>query len=425
MNYVDLRKFVTDGNLNDKIKITICNDNVTDEIKRYASLLDEAYKLYGDGDYHYISSPGRSEIGGNHTDHQHGHVVCAALNIDNLCVVKARNDMIATFYDPSFKEIKVDLNNLDIVPEEKNTSESLIRGIAARCKELGYKIQGFDAICDSRVLVGSGISSSACFEVMVVEIFNALFNEDKINPVLRAQISQYAENVYYMKPSGLLDQLAISVGGFTAIDFKDNENPKIESYDFSFDSNGYELVLVDVKGDHADLSHEYAAVPNEIKDVDHYFGVEFLADLDPKKFYDNIKEVRETIKNDRAITRSIHFYNEDRRAKEEALAIKNKNMDELLKLMNESGRSSFMYLQNVYPASLPSNQPVSVALALTDNFLKGEGAFRVHGGGFGGTIQVIVKKEKLEEYKTYMSAVFDSDALQVVRVRRTGTELII
>jgi len=425
MNYTDLRKTVIDGKLNEKIKTIICSDDVANEINRYTSILDEANKLYGDGDYHYISSPGRSEIGGNHTDHQHGHVVCAALNIDNLCVVKAREDMIATFYDPSFKEIKVDLSNLDIVAEEKNTSESLIRGIAARLKELGYKIKGFDAICDSRVLVGSGISSSACFEVMVVEIFNGLFNEDKINPVLRAQISQYAENVYYMKPSGLLDQLAISAGGFTAIDFKDNENPKIESYDFSFDSNGYELVLVDVKGDHADLSHEYAAVPNEIKDVDHYFGVEFLADLDPKKFYDNIKVVRETIKNDRAITRSIHFYNEDRRAKEEAQAIKNKNMDELLKLMNESGRSSFMYLQNVYPASIPTLQPMSVALALTDNFLNGVGAFRVHGGGFGGTIQVIVPKEKLEEYKTYMSAVFGDDALHIVRVRSTGTELVI
>jgi len=425
MNYKDLRKTIEEGKINEKIKTIICNDDVNNEIKRYLSLLDKAFELYGDGDYHFISSPGRSEIGGNHTDHQHGHVVCAALNIDNLCVVKASNDMIATFNDPSFKEIKVDLNNLDIVQDEKNTSESLIRGIAAKLKELGYKVEGFDALCDSKVLVGSGISSSACFEVMVVEIFNCLYNNDKINPVLRAQIAQYAENVYYMKPSGLLDQLAISAGGFTAIDFKDNINPKIETYNFSFDQNGYEIVLVDVKGDHADLSHEYAAVPNEIKDIDHYFGVEFLAEVDPKKFYENLKTIREKVKNDRAITRCIHFFNEDKRAVDEANAIKNKDMKGLLRLMNESGRSSFMYLQNVYPASLPTHQPMSVALGLTDNFLKGDGAFRVHGGGFGGTIQVIVPKDKFDDFKKYMSAIFGDDAIHVVRVRSTGTELVI
>ena len=265
MNCKELKEYILSGQLNEMLKKIVCREDVEEEKKRYLSLLEEAYGLYGDGDYHFVSSPGRSEIGGNHTDHQHGHVVAAGLNIDNLAIVKASGDMTVQYKDRAFRPMEVDLNDLSINENEYNTSHSLIRGIAARLKELGYEIGGFDALCESKVLVGSGISSSACFEMMVVEIFNSLFNQGKVDPVLRAQIGQYAENRYFGKPSGLLDQMAISVGGFVAIDFRDPSDPKIENYDFSFSDCGYELVLVNTKGDHSDLSHEYAAVPNEIK----------------------------------------------------------------------------------------------------------------------------------------------------------------
>ena len=425
MNYNELKEYINSSKIDDILKKIICDDDVTDEKKRYLSLLDEAYQMYGDGDYHFISSPGRSEIGGNHTDHQHGHVVAAGLSIDNVCVVKANNTNIVNYKDRAFKENHVDISDLSIHQEEINTTESLIRGIAFRLNELGHKIGGFDALCESKVLVGSGISSSACFEVMTVEIFNALFNDDVVNPVDRAIIGQFAENKYFGKPSGLMDQMAISVGGFVAIDFYDPNKPVINNYEFSFSDNGYELVLVNTKGDHADLSHEYAAVPNEIKDVGKQLNVDYLADSTMDKLLANIKDIRETVKNDRAILRAFHFYNEDKRAVLEAEACKNKDIEALLKLMNESGRSSFEYLQNVYPASRPTSQALAIGLALSDYYLQGKGAYRVHGGGFDGTIQVVVPKDMLEGYKQLIGSVFGDDALLQVRVRPFGTKLVI
>ena len=407
------------------IKKIICSDEIEEEKKRYLRLLDDAYELYGDGDYHFISSPGRSEIGGNHTDHQHGHVVAASLNIDNLAVVKKNDDNIVRYKDRDFSTKPVDLSDLSIHEEEYNTSESLIRGIASRFDQLNYQIGGFDALCESRVLVGSGISSSACFEVMLAEIFSALYNEDKVDPVERAKIGQYAENKYFGKPSGLLDQMAISVGGFVTIDFKDPEDPKIENYEFSFSDYGYELVLVNTKGDHSDLSHEYAAVPNEIKEVAHVLGVEYLADSSLDALLKDLKQIREKVGNDRGVLRAIHFYNEDERAVLQKNAISKKDIDSLLKLMKESGRSSFEYLQNVYPASRPNSQSLAIGLVLADMYLKEDGAYRVHGGGFEGTIQAIVPAQKLEGFRKLMKDVFDDDCLLEVRVRPFGTCLVI
>ncbi|MBR0137350.1 MAG: galactokinase, partial [Erysipelotrichaceae bacterium] len=372
-----------------------------------------------------FSAPGRIEVGGNHTDHQHGHVVAASLNIDNLAVVKKNGTDVVNYADRAFKVKPVDLNDLEKHPEEVNTSESLIRGIAARLKELGYEVGGFDALCESRVLVGSGISSSACFEVLLAEAFNALFNEEKITPVERALVGQYAENVYFGKPSGLLDQTAISVGGFVTIDFKDPKEPVIENYDFSFSDYGYELILVNTKGDHSDLSHEYAAVPGEIKEVAHELGVEYLADSSLEKLLSDLKGIRERVKNDRGVLRAIHFYNEDRRAVEEKEAIIDKDIDRLLKLMKESGRSSFEYLQNVYPASRPASQSLAVGLALADMVLGEEGSYRVHGGGFEGTIQAIVPVGKLDEFRKTMTSVFGDDCLLEVRVRPFGTRFVV
>lgn len=425
MNYQELKNYITAGSIDDILLKITCNGDIENEKKRYIALLDEAYKLYGDGDYHFISSPGRSEIGGNHTDHQHGHVVACGLNIDNVVVVKANGSSICNYSDKLFNPVKVDISDLNIDEAQFNTSESLIRGVAARLNELGYKIGGFDALCESHVLIGSGISSSACFEVMLVEIFNALFNDEKVSPVERAIIGQYAENVYFGKPSGLMDQMAISVGSFIAIDFKDPSKPVIENYEFSYDDYGYDFVLVNTKGDHADLSHEYAAIPNEIKEVAKLLGVNYLADSSKKELMNNFSRIRNAVKNDRAILRALHFYNEDERAIKQKEAIKNKDIKELLHLMRESGRSSYEYLQNVYPASRPSSQSLAIGLYLADDILKDDGAYRVHGGGFDGTIQCIVPKDKINEFSTIMVNTFGEDSILTAKVRPVGTKLIV
>lgn len=425
MNYNDLKQYINSNNYDDLLKKIVCCDDIVNEKQRYLNLLEEAYKLYGDGDYHFISSPGRSEVGGNHTDHQHGHVLACALNIDNVVVFKANNTSTVNYYDKSFRKLEVSLDNLEINEAEFNKSESLIKGIASRLKQLGYQYGGFDALCDSHVLAGSGISSSACFEVMVVEIFNCLFNDEKVSPVDRAIIGQYAENVYFGKPSGLMDQMAISVGSFIGIDFKDPSKPIIENHEFSFSDYGYEFVLVNTKGDHVDLTNEYAAIPNEIKEVSKQLGVEYLADTSFEEFMNKLPQIRETVKNDRAVLRAFHFFKEDKRAVEEKNAVKDKDVKELLRLMNESGRSSYEYLQNVYPASAPHVQSLSVGLAIADNFIKEDGAYRVHGGGFGGTIQVILPKDKLQEFKKVIEPVFGDDSMLVVKVRPFGTKTII
>lgn len=424
MHYLELKDYINTGKLDKTLELITCAKDVSDERQRYLDLLDKAVEAYGEGDWHFISSPGRSEIGGNHTDHQHGHVLACALNIDNLVCVKANDDYVCRYKDVKH-DFEIDLNDLSKHENEVNASTSLVRGIAYRLKELGYKIGGFDAICDTRVLVGSGISSSASYEVMIVEVFNALYNEEKISAVERAIISQYAENNFFGKPCGLMDQMAISVGGFTGIDFYDPNKPVIDNTDFSFSDYGYELVLVNTKGDHADLSHEYAAIPNEIKAVANYMGVDYLADQKPEYFYEHIEDIRREVKNDRAVLRTYHFYQEDKRAIEEKNATKEKDINKLLELMNKSGRSSYMFLQNVYPASRPESQSLAVGLAICELVLGDKGAYRVHGGGFDGTIQVVVPQDKIAEFKKAMTAVFGEDSMLFVRVRSLGTKEVL
>ena len=425
MNYKELREYINSEKIDEILSRIICSNELSEEKARYTKLLDEAFELYGDGDYHIISSPGRSEIGGNHTDHQHGHVLAASLNIDNIAIVKANDDNIVRYKDGSFKTSPVDLRDLKVHEDEINTSESLIRGIAYRIDELGFRYGGLDAVCNSKVLVGSGISSSACFEVMMVEAFNTLYNDGAIEAPERAKIGQYAENFYFGKPSGLLDQMAISVGGFVAIDFRDPQKPEIENFEFSFADYGYQLILVNTKGDHSDLSHEYAAVTVEIKEVAKQLGVNFLADSNKEELFANLARIREAVRNDRAVLRSIHFFNEDERTVQEKEAISHKDIDALLDLMKESGRSSFEYLQNVYPASRVNSQSLAVGLAVADSYLGKRGAYRVHGGGFEGTIQTIVPDDMLEGFEDAMRSVFGDDCLLEVKVRPFGTRTII
>lgn len=425
MNYFELKDYIDQNEIDDVlIKIKRTND-LTNEKQRYHRILDEAYKRFGDGDYHFISSPGRSEICGNHTDHQHGHIVAASLDLDNLCCVKRNDHNICTFVDERFPDCIVDINDLSIKEEEKNTSSSLIRGIAYRLNELGYKIGGFDAYCESEVLIGSGISSSACYEVMLVEIFNSLYNDESIKPIDRALISQYAENNYFGKPCGLMDQLAISVGGLLAVDFNKPDEPLIDTYDFDFSDYDYQLLLINTKGSHALLNDEYAAVTKEIFEVAKIMDVDVLRDKSPNYFFENIKDIRDKLNNDRALLRAFHYYNEDKRAFELGKAIRNKDIEKILKIMNESGKSSFMYLQNVYPSSYTSNEPCAIGLALSDYILNGQGAFRIHGGGFAGTIQALVPNYLLDAYKSALSLMFEDDAIMMVKIRPFGTKTII
>lgn len=425
MNYNELNSYIDSSKIDDLLKKIICSDDIKDEKKRYHILLDELHKDYNDGDFHFVSSPGRVEIGGNHTDHQHGHVVAATISYDNVCVFAKTNDNKIVYKDHKLGEVSIDISDTSIREDEKNTSASIIRGVANRLKELGYKIGGFKAVCDPKVLIGSSLSSSACFEVMIVEIFSYLYNDGKITPVERVLVSQYSENNYFGKGCGLLDQSTISTGGFVTIDFKNPSEPVIESFDFSFDKYGYDFFVVDTKGTHANLSDDYTAMPNECKLVAKELGKEVLADTSINDFYKNIKIIRDNLKNDRALLRALHFYGEDERAVKQKEAIKNKDIDSLLKLMNESGRSSYMYLQNVYLSSNVKVQNISLGLAATDLYLKGQGAFRVQGGGFEGTFMAIVPTKLSSSYIELMNRLYGEGSVIMAKIRPFGTKIII
>lgn len=420
MNKEALSEHLASDLLNDAIARLICDSEVTSEKKRYCDLLNKANELYSDGDYHIVSAPGRTEVGGNHTDHNKGCVVAASVNLDSVALVKVNNTKIVNFKSEGFDILPVDLSDLSVQSNEVNKTESLIRGIAARFVQLGYRIGGFDAVSNSKVLPGSGISSSASFEVLVGEIFNHLFNNGKINPIEIAQISQYAENEYFGKPCGLMDQMAISVGGFTAIDFKDPAKPIVEKVDFDFKKAGYHLVITNTKGDHADLSGEYGAVPSEMKSVARELGHEVLRECELSELVHNIKPIRDSIHNDRALLRAIHFFKENQRAVDLKKALEAKDMDHVLELIRQSGQSSYMYLQNVTVPGSVKSQNLALALALSDVYLNGEGACRVHGGGFEGTIQAFVPTHLLNGYIELMKSVFGEDATHLMAIRNVG-----
>ncbi|MBQ1477870.1 MAG: galactokinase [Erysipelotrichaceae bacterium] len=390
------------------------------EKDRYFSLLKEAEELFGEGDYHFVSSPGRSEIGGNHTDHQLGHILAATLDIDNLAVFKRREDLKVCFIDRKLGKIELDLSDLSVKEEEKNTSASLVRGIAAYLKQdFNIEPQGFEALCDPRVLIGSGISSSACFELMIAYILAYFAGKDETEDYYSGICSR-AENNYFGKPSGQMDQYAIENGGLTAIDFS---NMTIEQIPFSFKDYGYHLVLVNTKGSHDNLSDEYGKMPLEMKDVARELGVDVLSKTSLEELLKHFNEIRGKLDNDRALLRAIHFFLEDPRAVQEKEAAKAGDIDTFLHLIRESGRSSYMYLQNVY--IFPKHQNLSLALALSEVVLKEEGAYRVHGGGLEGTIQAIVPDHLLQEYIRVLGDAFGEDAVLCVDIREKGTCIII
>lgn len=393
--------------------------NVDREKERYEAIAKGFREVFGCDGEEWYSAPGRTEIGGNHTDHNHGHVLTAAVDLDIVGLVKRTDNNRIRLKSAEYDKID-DVSLSDLAPrEEASGSQALIRGICAKCKELGYQVGGFDCYTITRVLKGSGLSSSAAFEILVVTILSHLYNEDGIDPVTAAVIAQYAENVYFGKPSGLLDQMASSVGGFTSIDFKEPLQPVIRKVDFDFASCGHALCVVDTGGNHANLTDEYAAIPAEMKKVAAYFGKEFLRDVDERDFYSHLRELR-TATGDRAILRAMHFFDDDRLAVEEAKALEAGEFDSFKRMIRTSGRSSLERLQNVFAVVAPEEQGLSLALTLTEHILGENGAFRVHGGGFAGTIQAFVPLEKLPEYRALMEQVFGEGSCYVLSVRQAG-----
>ncbi len=402
-------------------KIYFTDEKVKENKERYREILSSYKTRYGDGgDIRFFSAPGRSEVCGNHTDHNRGKVIAAAVNLDVVAAAAVNSDYIVRVKSAEYvKEDIIDLSDLSRVDDEKDKSAAIIRGVCQGFINRGYKVGGFNAFTKTQVLSGSGLSSSAAFEVLIGTCLNYLYNDGRVSAVEIAQIAQYAENEFFGKPCGLMDQMASSVGGFVNMDFKNPSEPVITPIDFDFSSCGHNLCIVDTRASHADLTDEYGAIRSEMEAAAHCFGKTALRDVDEKEFFENINIVREKV-NERAVLRGLHFFGENNRVDRQTKALLNGDFEAFKKLVTESGNSSYMYNQNVYSAKSPLNQPVSLALAVSEYILKGKGAWRVHGGGFAGTIQAFVPSDMLDVYKTEIEKVFGESACYVLNVRPVG-----
>ena len=366
-----------------------------------------------------FSAPGRTEICGNHTDHQHGCVLAAAVDLETVATVQVNESNLIEIQSEGYPLVTVDLNDLTVREEEKNSTAALIRGVASAFVQRGAKLSGFRAEVRSTVLPGSGLSSSAAFEVLIGTILNELFFEKKLTAIEIAQIGQYAENVYFGKPCGLMDQMASSVGGMVYIDFDDPENPKVQKIDVDLATFGYGLCIIDSGADHADLTDEYAAIPGELAELCQCFGKKYLREIPKAEFVQKIPEIRGKV-TDRAILRAFHVYRENDRVRQLVEALRWDDIEAFLDLIKESGRSSWMYLQNITPAGAVQHQEVAVALALCETYLKGQGAFRVHGGGFAGTVQAFVPLDMLDSFKASIEEVLGENSCHVLNIRQQG-----
>ena len=387
---------------------------------RYERAISEFTKTFeGTEPEAIFSAPGRTEVGGNHTDHQHGEVLAASINKDAIAIVSKRSDDKVNVLAEGFGMTNIELADLELREEEKGSTASLIRGVLAGLKDGGYTLGGFDAYITSDVLIGAGLSSSAAFETLIGTVVSGLYNDMNIDPVEIAKTGQFAENIYFGKPCGLMDQMACSVGNLVHIDFEDPANPIVDKVDFDFSKTGYVLAITDTKGSHADLTDEYAAVPSEMKKIASLLGHDVLRPIDFEDILDNIDMLRKEA-GDRAVLRAIHFINETDRAGMEADALKNNDINSFIDLVKRSGDSSFKYLQNVYSNKDVSVQNVSLALSISDTILGADEASRVHGGGFAGTIQAFVKKQNASRYQKYMDKVFGDGACEILAIRKYG-----
>ena len=367
----------------------------------------------------YFSAPGRTEIGGNHTDHQRGHVLAAAVNLDTLAAVRRNGTGRIRVLSQGYPLCEVTLDRLEPVAEEVNSTPALIRGVAARFAQLGCRVEGFDAYCTSTVLPGSGLSSSAAFEVLLGTVINHLFFDGRVSQPEIAQIGQYAENVFFGKPCGLMDQMASAVGNLVTIDFCKKDAPVIRPVDFDFSACGHALCIIDSHASHADLTDEYAAIPTEIGKVCRYFGKEVLSEIPEAEFYAAIPALRAEC-GDRAVLRCIHFYQDDARVPRQVAALEQGDFGRFLELVTQSGQSSWMYLQNVIPAGYKAHQDMALSLALCQHYLQGEGAYRVHGGGFAGTVQAFVPFARLDSFRAGIDAALGQGSCHVLSIRPQG-----
>jgi galactokinase len=388
--------------------------------ERYRTLLKQYSNVFGEAAVEFFSSPGRTEIGGNHTDHNYGRVLAGAVNLDNVAVAAKNNSNVVRIESAGYPKFEVDLSSLKVDKAEQFTSAALVRGISARLKELGFAIGGFNAVIDGGVPKGSGLSSSASFEVLIGAIISELFNNGKLDPIQNAIIGQYAENNYFGKPCGLMDQTACAMGGLITIDFKDPSKPVVKKVNFDFIATGFALVITDTGGNHADLNEEYASLPTDMKAVAAQLGAKVLREVSLEQVLDIIPGIREKV-GDRAILRAIHFENDNQRVVDQVAALERNDFKSFLNMVVESGYSSYMYNQNIYPVNNVREQGVSLALALSEIVLKGKGAWRVHGGGFAGTIQAFVPNDLLNKYISTLEHVYGKGSCHKLFIRQQGT----
>ena len=426
MNVNELIAAINDGTYDENLKAVYVTDEAVQSQKpRYVETLNDFGELFGyDREVNIMSAPGRTEVCGNHTDHNNGQVLAASITLDAIAVVSKNDDNIIRVKSKGHKMNVVDLN--DLVPNEANfgSSTTLVQGVAATIKNLGYTVAGFDACTASDVMGGSGLSSSAAFEVLLGSVLSYMFNDGKISPVEIAKVAQYSENVFFGKPCGLLDQMASSVGTFVTIDFKSVKDPVIKKIDFDFSKSGHSLCIVDTHGNHSDLTDDYAAVRTEMESVAQALGKNVLREVSYEEFFAALPELTGRV-NDRAILRAIHFFNENKRVEKAVECLENNDFEGFKQVIIDSGRSSFMLNQNVYTPKNPTEQKLSLALAISKELLDGKGAWRVHGGGFAGTIQAFVPNDMLDTYKKTIEGVFGEGSCHVLIIRPVGGTQVI
>jgi len=398
--------------------------NLGRQQQRYQDLIREYSERFGTlQSLQFVSSPGRTELGGNHTDHNHGKVLCASVSRDSVAAIEPRSDNRVKLKSSAFPQLyEIDLSELDPRNEEKGSTHALIRGVAAGLNMKGFKTGGFNAVVYSDVFIGSGLSSSASIEVLIAGIFNTLYNGTGIDPVTLAKIGQYAENVYFDKPCGLMDQLACALGGVMSIDFEDNENPVVEQIPIDFSQTDYVLAVVDTGGSHADLTAAYASIPDEMKKIASLFEKNTLREVGKETFHANINMAR-TRAGDRAVLRALHFFAENHRVEMMVEALNSERFETYLRNVAESGASSSNMLQNtVPPGNSGSEQPAALAIGISNDFFqsRGCGVSRIHGGGFAGTIQAYVHKDHFRDYSQLMTSMFGDECVQSLIIRMQG-----
>ena len=425
MTILQLKNSVSDGELDDALFPLYAPDRTHKSLdmarNRVIHVIEQFIKHFGDErrEAALFSSPGRTEIGGNHTDHQHGHVLCGSVDLDLLACAALNGTDTVRVLSEGYRPFEVDLRELTPKKEEKGTTTALVRGVADMLMQEGYHLGGFDVYMQSVVPAGAGLSSSAAFEILTGVIFNHFFCRQEVDAVMLARAGQYAENVYFGKPCGMMDQMGSAVGGITALDFLDPAAPVSRKTGYDFSESGHVLCITETGGSHADLTADYVAIPKEMCRAAACFGKSVLREVPEEKFFKNLSIVRKSC-GDRAVLRAMHYYEDDRYAQEEAAALEAKDFGCFLKLVNASGMSSAVNLQNLYSPGDPSAQSVSLALALGRRLLEGTGAIRVHGGGFAGTVQAFVPEEKLESFRAGMEQVFGTGSCHVVHIRQVG-----